>query len=228
VLGASIYFCFTFVPMFIAYSATLIDPALFKRSAGEGLATGAADAGPAAHAAVRPGAVLRRRALGHHELLLGDLLAPSVTFAENVLKGFYPTMGDHQFLRVMRGCLVGFACMVLVVALKSEASIFKMVENAYKVTLAGAFVPLAAGIFWRRATTQGALAAIFGGLLSWVLIEVLIGEASPVPPQLIGLGVSLLMTASLLPHRPPPQDPHAILHHHAAAQTHHAEPEHKH
>jgi SSS family solute:Na+ symporter len=26
VLGASIYFCFTFVPMFIAYSATLIDP----------------------------------------------------------------------------------------------------------------------------------------------------------------------------------------------------------
>jgi Na+/proline symporter len=30
ILGASIYFCFTFVPMFIAYSATLIDPALFS------------------------------------------------------------------------------------------------------------------------------------------------------------------------------------------------------
>jgi xanthosine utilization system XapX-like protein len=67
-----------------------------------------------------------------------------------------------------------------------------------------------------------------------VLIEVMIGEASPVPPQLIGLGVSILgmLAGSLLPqwvgHRLPGHDPHAILHHHAAAQTHHAEPEHKH
>jgi Na+/proline symporter len=109
-----------------------------------------------------------------------------------------------------------------------------MVENAYKVTLAGAFVPLAAGIFWRRATTQGALAATFGGLISWILIEVLIGEASLVPPQLIGLCVSILgmVAGSLLPqwvgHHVPGHDPHAILHHHAAAQTHHAEPEHRH
>jgi Na+/proline symporter len=162
------------------------------------------------------------------------LLAPSVTFAGNVIRGFYPGMGDHQFLRVMRGCLIVFTCMVLGFALKSDSSIFKMVENAYKVTLAGAFVPLAAGIFWRRATTQGALAATFGGLVSWVLIEVMIGEASPVPPQLIGLGVSIfgMVAGSLLPqwvgHRLPGHDPHAVLHHHAAAQTHHAEPEHRH
>ena len=30
ILGGTIYFCFTFVPMFIAYAATLIDPALFN------------------------------------------------------------------------------------------------------------------------------------------------------------------------------------------------------
>ncbi len=62
-----------------------------------------------------------------------------------------------------------------------------MVENAYKVTLAGAFVPLFFGAFWKRATTQGALAAIFGGVGSGCSFEVLVGEASPVPPQLIGL-----------------------------------------
>ena len=67
-----------------------------------------------------------------------------------------------------------------------------------------------------------------------MLVEVLIGEASLVPPQLIGLGISILgmVAGSLLPqwvgHHLPGQDPHAILHHHAAAQTHHAEPEHKH
>ena len=110
----------------------------------------------------------------------------------------------------------------------SNASIFKMVENAYKVTLAGAFVPLFFGAFWKRATTQGALAAIFGGLCSWLLIEALIGEASLVPPQLIGLGVSMLgmVIGSLLPqwvgHRQPAEDIHDALHHRAAAETHHA------
>ena len=87
------------------------------------------------------------------------LLAPSVTFAENVIRGFWPKMSDHHFLWVMRFTVIGFACLVLLFALNSEASIFKMVENAYKVTLAGAFVPLVGGILWKRATNQGALAA---------------------------------------------------------------------
>ncbi|HRE16811.1 MAG TPA: hypothetical protein PLW86_07020 [Rhodocyclaceae bacterium] len=58
-------------------------------------------------------------------------------------------------------------------------------------------------------------------------MEGLIGEASPVPPQLIGLGVSILgmIIGSLLPqwvgHRHPEEDPHAALHHRAAAETHH-------
>jgi Na+/proline symporter len=234
VLGATIYFCFTFVPMFIAYSATLIHPEQFAV-----LMQGDTQL-------ILPTLVLQHTPLFAQVLFFGavlsaimscssaTLLAPSVTFAENVIKGFYPNMGDRQFLRVMRACLVGFTLMVLAFALKSEASIFKMVENAYKVTLAGAFVPLAAGIFWRRATTQGALAATFGGLLSWVLIEVLIGEASPVPPQLIGLGVSLvgMVAGSLLPqwvgHKTPGRPLHE-LQHHVAAETHHvAEPVHHH
>jgi SSS family solute:Na+ symporter len=130
---------------------------------------------------------------------------------------------------------VVFTCIVLGFALKSEASIFKMVENAYKVTLAGAFVPLAAGIFWRRATTQGALAATFGGLLSWILVEVLIGEASLVPPQLIGLGVSILgmVAGSLLPQWVGHMPCRARTRTRScttmpASQTHHAEPEHRH
>lgn len=109
------------------------------------------------------------------------------------------------------------------------------------MTLAGAFVPLFFGAFWKRATTQGALAAIFGGLASWLLVEALVGSSPSsgdyayalanvgqlVPPQLIGLGVSILgmLAGSLLPQwigRPTPKaDIHAELHHRAAAETHH-------
>jgi SSS family solute:Na+ symporter len=228
VLGASIYFCFCFVPMFIAYSATLIDPATFNALIEEDSQR------------VLPTLVMQHTPLIAQILFFGavlsaimscssaTLLAPSVTFAENIVKGFYPRMGDRQLLFVMRGAIVGFAGIVLVVALNSEAGIFEMVENAYKVTLAGAFVPLFFGAFWKRATTQGALAAIIGGLGSWLLVEILVGEASAVPAQLIGLVVSAagMIVGSLLPqwvgHRLPHEPDHAALHHKAAAGTHHA------
>ncbi|CAG0957836.1 partial Sodium/glucose cotransporter, partial [Rhodocyclaceae bacterium] len=132
ILGASIYFCFTFVPMFIAYSATLIDPDQFNKLL-------AADT-----QLILPTLVLQHTPLVAQVLFFGavlsaimscssaTLLAPSVTFAENVIRGFYPNMGDHRFLWVMRGCVVVFAVLVLIFALNSGSSIFKMVENAYK------------------------------------------------------------------------------------------------
>ena len=233
ILGASIYFCFAFVPMFIAYAATLIDPKLFA----DLLATDSQ--------LVLPTLVLQHTPLIAQVFFFGavlsaimscssaTLLAPSVTFAENVLRGFFPHMGDHAFLRSMRICLVVFAMMVLAFALNSESSIFKMVENAYKITLAGAFVPLAFGAFWKRGTTQGALCATIGGIISWVMIEVLIGDKSPVPPQLIGFCVSILgmVLGSLLPqwvgHKLPGRPLHELQ---AAAATHHvaAHPHHHH
>lgn len=233
-LGGSIYFCFTFVPMFIAYSATLIDPALFsgllETDSQLVLPTLVLQHTPVFAQAIFFGAVLA----AIMSCSSATLLAPSVAFSENIVRGFFPGMGDHRFLMVMRGSIVVFACIVLAFALSSNASIFKMVENAYKVTLAGAFVPLFFGAFWKRATGQGALAAIFGGLVTWLLVETLVGNASPVPPQLVGLAMSMagMVVGSLLPQwvgRPTPrEDVHAALHHRAASRTHHAEPVHEH
>lgn len=241
ILGASIYFCFTFVPMFIAYSATLIDPTLFngllQTDSQLVLPTLVLQHTPVFAQAIFFGAVLS----AIMSCSSATLLAPAVAFSENIVRDFFPHMGDHQFLRVMRAAIVVFAGIVLAFALYSNASIFKMVENAYKVTLAGAFVPLFFGAFWKRATTQGALAAIFGGLASWLLVEALVGSSPSsgdyayalanvgqlVPPQLIGLGVSILgmLAGSLLPQwigRPTPKaDIHAELHRRAAAETHH-------
>jgi solute:Na+ symporter, SSS family len=239
VLGASLYFVFTFVPMFIAYAGTLIDPVTLG-----GMVENEAEL-------IVPKLVTLHTPLFAQIIFYGailsaimstasaTLLAPSVTFAENVIRGFVPKIGDHHFLWVMRATLIGFAGLVLFFALNSGLSIYKMVENAYKVTLAGAFVPLLAGILWRRATTQGALASIFGGLVSWLLVEVvimggvdggeyayaLIGEKG-VPPQLVGLAVSLLgmIAGSLLPqwigHKVPGRPLHE-LQHHVAMETYH-------
>jgi Na+/proline symporter len=76
-----------------------------------------------------------------------------------------------------------------------------MVGNAYKVTLVAAVVPLFAGLFWKRATTQGALLAIILGLSSWIALELTYQETDFWPPQLAGLLISLagMLIGSLLP-----------------------------
>lgn len=220
ILGASVYFCFTFVPMFIAYAATLIDPAFFNGLIDQDsqlvLPTLVLQHTPLLAQAIFFGAVLS----AIMSCSSATLLAPSVTFAENIVRGYMPHLDDRGFLKIMRFCLVGFAICVLLYALNSELSIFGMVESAYKITLAGAFVPLFFGAFWKRATSQGALAAIIGGIGSWVLIEVLVGEASLVPPQLVGLGVSAtaMIAGSLLPQKiaGTPHEQPSYLHAHAA------------
>ncbi len=219
-LGASVYFCFTFVPMLIAYSATLIDPAhygaLVVENSQRALPYLVLEHTPLLAQVIFFGAVMS----AIMSCSSATLLAPSVSFAENIVKGYMPHLSDKGFLKVMRICLIGFGMCVLFYALNSERSIFGMVESAYKITLAGAFVPLIFGVFWKKSTSQGALAAIIGGISTWVLIEVLIGEASLVPPQLIGLGVSVvaMVIGSLLPQKigGSPEKPAGYLHEHAA------------
>ncbi|NUP99820.1 MAG: sodium:solute symporter, partial [Armatimonadetes bacterium] len=129
------------------------------------------------------------------------LLAPSVAFSENIVKSLVPGIGDRGLLRVMRSVLIGFAALVLLFALNSDASIFKMVESAYKVTLVAAFVPLLAGLYWSRATTQGALLAIVGGLVTWLTLEGMVAPDQIWPPQLVGALVAAggMVVGSLLP-----------------------------
>ncbi len=201
VLGGTLYFFFAFVPMFLAYSATLIDPAqvaeLLERDSQLILPTLIVQHTPIAAQIIFFGALLS----AIMSCSSATLLAPSVAFSENIVKGFVPTISDRGLLLVMRLVLVGFAASVLLFALNSEASIFKMVESAYKVTLVAAFVPLLAGLYWSRATTQGALLAIVAGLGTWLVLESAATPDQVWPPQLVGALVAAggMVIGSLLP-----------------------------
>jgi solute:Na+ symporter, SSS family len=202
VLGGSLYFMFAFVPMFLAYSATLIDPKMVA---------GLIDGDPQM---ILPTLVLKHAPLIAQVMFFGallsaikscasaTLLAPSVTFTENILK---PMIGhrlaDHRMLHAMRVVTLCFTVLVTLYAIHSDASIFKMVENAYQITLVMAFVPLAAGVYWRRATNQGALLSIACGLLVWLGISIFGPDDPFVPAQFAGLFASAagMLIGSLLP-----------------------------
>ena len=77
---------------------------------------------------------------------------------------------------------------------------YAMVQNADKLTLVSCIVPLAFGIYWRRANNAGALASVVFGLAAWTIAELVAPEAT-VPPQFVGLAFSLLgmFLGSLVP-----------------------------
>ena len=50
-----------------------------------------------------------------------------------------------------------------------------------------AFVPLVAGLYWKRANTRGASLAIAFGLLTWIPMEIWLPEGEGLmPPQFAG------------------------------------------
>ena len=207
-IGGVLYFCIAFVPIYLAYSAFLIDPKMVEPLL--------ADEGNK-HQLILPNLILNHTPLFAQVLFFGALLsailsttsgallAPTAIFTENVLKPFFPHMSDRQFLLTLRLVLIIFALCVLLFALNSEASIYEMVQNAYKVTLVGCFVPLVFGMYWKRANVPGAMAAVLLGLSGWGLMELLAPEGL-VPPQLVGLAMSLVgMVAGSLGTRAPAQ-----------------------
>lgn len=200
ILGGSLYFIFAFIPIFLAYSATLIDPKmvadLIEQDAQLILPTVIINHTPLFAQIMFFGALLS----AIMSTASGTLLAPSVTFTENILKGFIAPKSDQQFLFIIRIVVVCFAIGVTLFALQSDASIYEMVGNAYKVTLVTAFVPLVFGLYWKPANTQGALCSIFAGFSSWIFLEIFYPEGLW-PPQLAGLLLSVLgmVLGSLLP-----------------------------
>ncbi len=202
VLGGTLYFAFAFVPMFLAYAATLVNPAVF----GELVKTDAQ--------LVLPQLILQHTPVWVQVIFFGallsaimscssaTLLAPSVAFSENIVRGFYPNMSDRRFLLVMRISLVSFAMAVLFIALNSKLTIFQMVESAYKVTLVTAFIPLVFGLYWQRATTQGAYFAMTLGLSVWLACEVFV-KSEIWLAQIVGFLAALagMIIGSLLPQK---------------------------
>jgi Na+/proline symporter len=184
VIGGVSYFFFAFVPVFVAYAASLLGPEMVRE-----------------HLHKDTQHILPILMLGHTPLLAqiayfgallsaimstasGKLPAPSVTFTENVLKRLLAKeLSDRPLLWTMRAVVAGFVV---------------------PVTRAGASVPLVFGLYWKRAASAGALPSIVFGLGTWLALELHVPKGL-VPPQLAGLvaAVAWMVVGSLATWRPP-------------------------
>lgn len=195
VIGGASYILFAFVPMFIVAAAVVV------------MGDAAMQLAKDDYQKVLPTFIMTKMPLVMQILFFGallsaikstssaTLLAPSTSFVENILKNLRPGMTDKQQLLAMRITIVVFTACVLAYAIKMEGTpIYELVSSAYQVTLVGAFVPLVMGIYWRRATTQGAIVSVGAGIATWVIFMPQIGGedlAALFPGQLAGLLAAL-------------------------------------
>ncbi len=220
-MGGSFYFLFAFVPMFIAYSAIVIAPETYGPLF-------ASEESVRESQRVLPNLIMDRTPIWTQILFFGallsailstasgTLLAPSSLFTENVIRPFAKGMDDLKLLWTLRIVMAVFTVIATTVAVNTDGTMYEMVQNAYKVTLCMAFVPLAFGVYWKKASTQAALFSSIAGLVGWLFAEWFCGTFAPsedaivasflnnlaiVPPQLYGLAASMIgmLAGGLLP-----------------------------
>ncbi|MFC3148150.1 sodium:solute symporter family protein [Piscinibacterium candidicorallinum] len=202
VIGGVSYLLFAFVPMFIVACAVVV------------MGDKALELAKNDYQKLLPSFIMTHMPLAMQILFFGallsaikstssaTLLAPSTSFVENILNNIHPGLSDKQQLFAMRTTLVVFACLVLTYAIMMKGtSIYDLVSSAYQVTLVGAFIPLVFGLYWKRATTQGAIVSIVLGIGTWIAFMAFKPLGESYPPQLPGLIMAFvgMIVGSLVP-----------------------------
>lgn len=194
IIGGTSYLLFAFVPMFIVVSSLIIMP-----EEAEALLVTDTDTQK-----VLPTLIMNHMPQFAQIMFFGALLsaimstasatilAPSTVFVQNIVKHFRPRMSDQHELRMMRVTVFVFTLIVFSYAMAMEGtSVFDMVSTTYQLPVVGAFVPLVAGLYWKRATNQGAILSIALGVGTWILFMATpLGELFP--QQLAGLFMAIV------------------------------------
>jgi len=98
-----------------------------------------------------------------------SLLAGASVVTQNLFPLFgkkLDPISEVKWTRIMVG-INGFIGIVIAV---SAAVIYELGVVAWTLLLVGLFVPFAFGMYWKKANSYGAVAAVLGGWISWALL----------------------------------------------------------
>lgn len=120
----------------------------------------------------------------------GAILAPSAVFGENIVKFFRPDLSDRALLLTIRLTVVVITIGCVWMSLARDVSIFDLVGESSAFSLVSLFVPLLAGVYWKRANRLGCLLSMSLGLGVWLLCLLL--DTTNMPPMMWGLLASFV------------------------------------
>lgn len=187
IIGGLLYFTIAMVPLFIALVARHFYPDVLEKDSQHLILTLVQDHTPVAIQVLFFGALVSAII----STASGALLAPGTLLAENIVKPFFPRIDDRLRLYIIRIAVVLVAFGSITLAINPEAKIYELVGAAYSVTLVAAFIPLAFGLYSKKANSFGAFMSIVFGIAIWQYIEVLNPDSS-IPSIFYGFLGSIL------------------------------------
>lgn len=119
----------------------------------------------------------------------GAMLAPATVIGENIIRPLLKHPTDKKLLLIMRLSVVFVAFCSAGMALR-ESNIYHLAEISSSLSLVSLFVPLAAALYWKKASEKGALLSILLGMLVFLVFEY--GLGGEFPSNLPGLGASII------------------------------------
>lgn len=130
------------------------------------------------------------------------ILAPASILSENLIR---PMAGhkltDKQFLVITRICVLVFAVIGTVMA-SMRKNIYELVGESSILSLVSLFAPLTLGLYWKRATSEGAILSMALGIASWIVFEWYIDWDFPSLVPATTISILALIAGSLLWPKP--------------------------
>lgn len=108
----------------------------------------------------------------------GAVLAPATVIGENLIRPYFKSISDRRLLHIMRLSVVGVSLAAATMAAWNR-NIYELVGQSSALSLVSLFIPLTAGLYWKRASNFGALASILSGMAVWLLCEFALNTAFP-------------------------------------------------
>lgn len=136
----------------------------------------------------------------------GALLAPATIITENIVKPFYKKMSDKATLRTLRLTVLLSTVLSFYMA-TGGASIYELAAQASSSALVSLFVPLVAGVYWQRASKEGAMAAMLIGSFVWLIHDNFYTDTFLLPSMMTGTIASILaliIVSIFIPNQEPP------------------------
>ena len=101
----------------------------------------------------------------------GAILAPATVLGENLIKPLYgKKISDEKLLKIMRLSVIGITIISVGLSLY-KSTIYELVGESSALSLVALFVPLVAGLYWKKATAVGAILSMILGTGVWFVFE---------------------------------------------------------
>lgn len=119
----------------------------------------------------------------------GAILAPASVLGENLLKPMLKKPDDKKVLFYIRisVVLVTGACIWMAI---TRQNIFELVSEASAFSLVSLFIPLNAGLWWKKASPMGSHLSMAAGLLVWIYFNFI--NPNDIPSVWYGLVASMV------------------------------------